>query len=238
MPGETTINSYGTQVPADPYLGTSTTGTVSVIDTANPSASVKSIAVGLHPTALYAKGTHCSWPTPTATPSSVIDTTNDKVVQTIATQPWPSSTVGYEPTSIALTTDGHLLVTLGRANAVAVYRYYGTPQEPVSYLGLLPTDYYPADVATAGNQIVVTNTRGIDARGPELTFNKGAGTVPATGHGTHSTTASLTRFTLPSDQEIAQVHRDGLRPERLGQERRHEGARHEGQRRRGPEAAR
>ena len=33
--------------------------------------------------------------------------------------------------------------------------------------------------------------------------SKGPGTVPATGHGTHSTTASLTRFTLPSDQEIA-----------------------------------
>jgi hypothetical protein len=49
---------------------------------------------------------------------------------------------------------------------------------------------------------VVTNTRGIDARGPALTFSKGQGTIPATGHGTHSTTASLTRFTLPSDRQI------------------------------------
>ena len=29
-----------------------------------------------------------------------------------------------------------------------------------------------------------------------------------TGHDTHSTTASLTRFTLPSDRDIAQVHRE------------------------------
>ena len=57
---------------------------------------------------------------------SVIDTAKDKVVQTIATQPWPSSNVGYEPTGIAMTNDGHLLVTLGRANAVAVYRYAAT----------------------------------------------------------------------------------------------------------------
>ena len=73
----------------------------------------------------------------------------------------------------------------------------------MSYIGLLPTDYYPADVATVGDQIVVTNTRGIDARGPAITTYKGQGTVPVTGHDTHSTTASLTRFTLPSDKDIA-----------------------------------
>ena len=74
-----------------------------------------------------------------------------------------------------MTDDDHLLVTLGRANAVAVYQYDGNPQEPVSYIGLLPTDYYPATVATVGGQIVVTNTRGIDARGPEPLVQQGPG---------------------------------------------------------------
>jgi len=203
QPGDTTINSYGTQVPADPFLGTSTTGTVSVIDIAAPAGPVRSIAVGLHPTALHAAGNALFVANTNSDTVSVVDTTTDRVVQEIATQPWPSSSVGYHPDGIALTRDGHLLVTLGRANAVAVYRYGGTPQEPVGYLGLLPTDYYPADVAAVGQQVVVTNTRGIDARGPALTFNKGTGTVPATGYGTHSTTASLTRFSLPSDQQIA-----------------------------------
>ncbi|HZE48578.1 MAG TPA: phosphoesterase, partial [Jatrophihabitantaceae bacterium] len=201
--GDTTMGSYGTQVPANGYLGSSTTGTVSVIDPANPSAAVGSIAVGLHPTAMYLKSKALFVANTNSDTVSVIDTDTNQVVQTIATQPWPSSNVGYEPDSIALTKDGHLLVSLGRANAVAVYRYYGTPQEPVSYLGLLPTDYYPADVATVGNQVVVTNTRGIDARGPDITTYKGQGTVPVTGHDTHSTTASLTRFTLPSDKAIA-----------------------------------
>jgi hypothetical protein len=73
----------------------------------------------------------------------------------------------------------------------------------VSYIGLLQTDYYPATVATAGGQVVVTNTRGIDARGPDITTYKGQGTVPVIGHDTHSTTASLTRFTLPRDRDIA-----------------------------------
>jgi YVTN family beta-propeller protein len=201
--GDTTMGSYGTQVPADGYLGTSTTGTVSVIDTANPSAAVGSIAVGLHPTAIYESGNALFVANTNSDTVSVIDTTTDQVVQTIETKPWPSSSVGYEPDGIDVTTDGHLLVTLGRANAVAVYRYDGTPKDPVSYIGLLPTDYYPAAVATVGDQIVVTNTRGTDARGPAITTYKGPGTVPVSGHDTHSTTASLTRFTLPSDLDIA-----------------------------------
>ncbi|WP_028808226.1 bifunctional YncE family protein/alkaline phosphatase family protein [Streptomyces canus] len=189
--GETTMNSYGTQVPADPDTGAATTGTVSVIDTADPSAAVRSLDVGLHPTAVYAKK-GAVFVTNTADNSvSVIDTRKDKVVQTIATQPWPEAKVGYEPDAVTLTDDGRLLVTLGRANAVAVYRYK-SPQEPASYIGLLPTDYFPAEVTTVGKQVVVSNTRGIDARRP----------TTASGHGTHDTTSSLTEFTLPSDLVI------------------------------------
>jgi YVTN family beta-propeller protein len=201
--GDTTMDSYGTPVPADGYRGTSTTGTVSVIDTANPSTAVGSIAVGLHPAAMYVKDNALFVANTNSDTVSVIDTTKNEVVQTIETKPWPSSKVGYAPTSIAMTRDGHLLVSLGRANAVAAYQYHGDPQQPVNYIGLLPTDYYPATVATVGDQVVVTNTRGIDARGPELSYNEGPGTVVAVGHGTHSTTGSLTRFTLPSDKGIA-----------------------------------
>jgi YVTN family beta-propeller protein len=221
-PGETTMDSYGSAVPANGYYGTSTTGSVSVIDTSDPSAPVGSIPVGLHPTAMFVQpGPPAAGKKAKKHPAgalfvantfsdtvSVINTKNDKVVQTIATDPWPSSDTGYAPTSIAMSEKNHLLVTLGRANAVAVYQYNGKPQEPVNYIGLLPTDYYPATVATVGRQIVVTNTRGIDARGPNLSFNKGPGTTVAVGHGTHSTTASLTRFTLPRDRDISRVYTD------------------------------
>ncbi|MEU6644526.1 alkaline phosphatase family protein [Saccharomonospora sp. NPDC046836] len=189
-PGEPTINSYHTQVPADQVTAATTTGTVSVIDLANPAATVGSVDVGLHPTAMYAKN-GALFVTNTATNDvSVIDTASDKVVQTISTQPWPEASVGYQPDAVTLTDDGHLLVTLGRANAVAVYRYT-TPLEPVSYVGLLPTDFFPAEIATVGNEVVVSNTRGIDAR-------RSTGAT----HGTHDTTSSLTRFTLPSDGDI------------------------------------
>ena len=189
--GDTTINSYNTQVPASPITGATTTGTVSVIDVANPSAAVTSIAVGLHPTSLFAKNGAVFVTNTASNNVSVIDAARDKVEQTIATQPWPEATVGYEPDAVTLTDDGHLLVTLGRANAVAVYRYT-RPLEPVSYLGLLPTDYFPAEIVANGNDVLISNTRGIDARRP----------TNSAGHGTHDTTSSLQRFKLPDDRAI------------------------------------
>ncbi|SFW92144.1 bifunctional YncE family protein/alkaline phosphatase family protein [Amycolatopsis australiensis] len=190
-PGEPTLNSYNTQVPASQFTGATTSGTVSVIDLANAAATPKSIDVGLHPTAVYV-GKDALFVTNTASNTvSVIDTARDQVVQTIATQPWPEASVGYEPDGVTLTGDGHLLVTLGRANAVAVYRY-SRAQEPVSYVGLLPTDYFPTAITTVGPDVVVSNTRGIDARRP----------TTAAGHGTHDTTSSVQKFRLPDDRAV------------------------------------
>ncbi|MFG3691195.1 bifunctional YncE family protein/alkaline phosphatase family protein [Micromonospora sp. NPDC047740] len=205
QPGEDTIKSYGTNVPADPVLGTSTTGVLSVIDTANAAAPIGQIEVGLHPTDMHLEGSALYVANTNDDTISVVDTTTDKVVQTIETKPWQSSEVGYEPDAIAVY-NGRLLVSLGRANAIAVYKLGESALDPVSYVGLVPTDYYPEDVFSVGDQIVVANRRGIDARGPAITYNQGFGTTPATGHGTHATTASLTRFTLPSDSEIRDTY--------------------------------
>lgn len=204
-PGETTMESYGTDVPANPALGNSTNGTLSVIDTAGTAGEVSSIDVGLHPTAMYLEDGVLYVANTNDDTVSVVDTARDKVVQTITTQPWASSKVGYEPTGMAVK-DGRLLVTLGRANAVAVYKLGASALDPVSYVGLIPTDYYPEDVFPVGDRLVIANRRGVDARGPEITYNQGYGTTSATGHGTHSTTASLTRFALPSDIEIRNTY--------------------------------
>jgi YVTN family beta-propeller protein len=189
--GETTMDSYGTQVPANPVTGSSTTGSVSVIDPSHPAAAVKSIEVGLHPTAVYAQGKTVFVANTNSNTVSIIDTAKNAVVQTVSTQPWPEATVGYEPDGITLTSDGHLLVTLGRANAVAVYKYSG-PKQPAGYVGLLPTGYFPDGITSSGNNVLVANTRGIDAQRP----------TTAAGFGTHDTTGSLTKFPLPSDKTI------------------------------------
>lgn len=199
--GDPTLNSYGTQVVADQTTGATLTGTVSVVDVTDPSAPVRSIDVGLHPTALLVHGNALFVANTGSDSVSVIDTSTDEVKQTIATQPWQGSKVGYAPDALALTPDGHLLVALGRANALAVYGYQ-SPQEPVSYLGLLPTDYYPEEIALVGRKVVVTNLRGIGARGPQRTLSEGPGTDPATGYNTHDSTGTLTSFTLPDDAQL------------------------------------
>jgi len=197
--GDSTLNSYGTQVPASHLTGSSTTGAVSVIDLSNPSATPASIAVGLHPTALaYANGVVFVANTSSDT-VSVIDAKGNHVVQTIGTQPWPEAKVGYEPDAISVTSDGHLLVALGGANAIAAYKFdnardWNSPRDAVNYLGLIPTDYFPVDLGSANGQVVVTNMRGIDAR---------RSTTAA--HGTHDTTSSLTSFTMPGEGVIRQL---------------------------------
>ena len=198
-PGDSTLNSYGTQVPASHLTGSSTTGAVSVIDLSNPSASPASIAVGLHPTALaYANGAVFVANTNSDT-VSVINAKSNQVVQTIGTQPWPEAKVGYEPDAITVTGDGHLLVSLGGANAIATFKFdnardWTSPRDAVNYIGLIPTDYFPAELANVNGQVVVTNMRGIDAR---------RSTTAA--HGTHDTTSSLTSFTMPNDGVIRQL---------------------------------
>ena len=205
QPGETTMDSYGTAVVADGYKGTSTTGTLSVIDPTSPGSDVGAIKVGLHPTALYANGRVLYVANTNDDTVSVLDTVSGHVVQTIATQPWHGSKIGYYPDGFTVQ-HGRLLVSLGRANAVAVYKLGKGALDPVSYVGLVPTDYYPGDLFTVGDKTVVANRRGIDARGQKITSNQGFGTTPATSWGTHGTTASLTRFTLPTDGQIRDTY--------------------------------
>ena len=218
--GDTTMDSYGTQVPANGYLGTSTTGTVSVIDTANPSAAVGSIAVGLHPTAMYVKRQravrrqheqrHRLGHRHDQGPGRADD--RDQAVAVVgrrvrARRHRPDR--GRPPA-------GHARPRERRRRLP----YHGDPQQPVSYIGLLPTDYYPATVATVGDQIVVTNTRGIDARGPAITTYKGQGTVPRERprHAQHHRIADALHASERPGHRAR--HGDGLRAERLGQERR------------------
>jgi hypothetical protein len=102
---------------------------------------------------------------------------------------------------------GTILVSIGRDNALAVYGYSGAGQ-PVRYEGLLPTDFYPVAVAydKAIGKIVITNDKGIGARGPDSTINKGPDTAPApsavTGHNTYGDTGSLTEFTMPDQAAL------------------------------------
>ena len=202
-PGEYTNDSDGTAIVANKVTGAAITGTVSEVDLTTD-RETKEIKVGLEPTAEYlaSDGTLMVANSNDDT-FSLIDTETGTVVQTVNVNPLPGSTVGSYPNAITMPDPTHILVSIGRDNALAVYSYSGVTT-PVAYEGLLPTDFYPVDVTldpTIG-KIVVTNDKGIGARGPESTIRKGPGTAPAPssvrGHNTYDDTGSITEFAMPT----------------------------------------
>ena len=197
--------SDNTPVVADPVTGAGVSGTVSVVDPVAGTVSA-SIKVGLQPTALKVSGPTVFVANSNGDSISVINSRTDKVTQTFNVAPLPGSTVGSNPNAIEMTDGQHLLVSIGRDNALAVYGYNG-PSAPVQYEGLIPTDWYPVNVQVdrATGRIIVTNDKGIGARGPETSINEGPDANVVTGHNTYNDTGSLTRFAVPTEADLADL---------------------------------
>src|SRR5262245_56164995 len=88
-----TNDSSGTPIVASPRSGHSVTGTVSVVDL--PQARViKSIGVGLHPTAMTLDDRRLYVANSNSDTVSVIDTDELRVVRTIAVNPFPGAIFG------------------------------------------------------------------------------------------------------------------------------------------------
>ncbi|HLG92808.1 MAG TPA: hypothetical protein VKY15_07505, partial [Acidimicrobiales bacterium] len=179
VPGDFTNQSYGTPIVASGVTGAATTGTVSEVDLA-AGREVAEIPVGLQPTAeLLAPDGTLMVANSNDDSLSLVDTSTAKVIQTVNVNPLPGSTVGSYPNAIAMPDRYHLLVSIGRDNALALYGYRG-PRVPLRYLGLLPTDFYPVQVSfdQALDKVVVTNDKGIGSRGQQTSVNEGPGTAP------------------------------------------------------------
>jgi YVTN family beta-propeller protein len=231
QPGDTTNYSDGTKVVSDPVTGAASTGTVSVVNLGSEEAEGE-IPVGLQPTALYRDGSALFVANSNDDSVSVVDTKTNQVVQTVSTNPLPGAKVGSYANAISMPDPNHVLVSIGRDNAIAVYGFKGLTKrlpghhrgwhhhhpwppevpvkDPLSYEGLLPTDWYPVDVQSdpALGKIVVTNARGIGDRGPQAKICKGPETSPATecatGFNTYDETGTVTMFDMPSHGELAQ----------------------------------
>jgi YVTN family beta-propeller protein len=206
--GEYTNNSAGTAIVANKVTGAASTGTVSEVSVAT-GKQVKSIKVGLEPSAEYLAPDGTLMVANSNNDSiSLINTQTAAVEQTVNVNPLPGTTVGSNPNAITMPNASTVLVSIGRDNALAVYGYSG-PRTPLRYEGLLPTDFYPvaAQYDPAVGKVVVTNDKGIGARGTAKTIDKGPGTAPGaesvTGPNTYSDTGSVTEFTMPSMAALA-----------------------------------
>ncbi|HEX3615546.1 MAG TPA: alkaline phosphatase family protein [Solirubrobacteraceae bacterium] len=193
--------SDGTPIVSSDVTGAATTGTVSVVNLTS-GHEIKEIPVGLQPTALYQDGSALFVANSNDDSMSVINERTDSVAQTVTTNPVPGATVGSYANAISMSDANTVLVSIGRDNAIAVYRYGGLNQR-LRFEGLLPTDWYPVQVqpdpALGAGKVVVTNDKGIGASGPESSINEGADTSKATGHNTYDDTGSITEFTMPNN---------------------------------------
>jgi YVTN family beta-propeller protein len=209
-PGDTTVDSSGTQVVVDPKTGATTTGTVSVVDLTTNTV-IKTIPVGVQPERMTQSGQYLFVTNSNSDTVSVIDTKSNTVVQTIDIKPYPNAPKGSAPNAVKMLGDNKLLVSLGRDNAVAVYDWNGPTKAP-ELKGLLPTAWFPVDLAidSANQRILVANGDGVGSLGPARTSTIQGITV--TGHSSYAQVGSLSLIPFPSNEDLVkgtkQVYED------------------------------
>lgn len=169
--GDTTNGSYGTDIVANTENGSPSTGTVSEVDPVTGTI-VRTYNVGLEPSALLVHGSDIFVANSNSDTISVLNTSTGEVGQTINANPLPNSPLGSSPNAMTMLDETHLAVSLGTANAVAVYEYKNQTQ-PASFQGLIPTGWYPGTVQfdKVLGQLVVAAQKGIGSLGVPTTPN-------------------------------------------------------------------
>jgi len=157
--------SNGTPVVAEYPTGSTSTGTISVVNLSTGSVT-KSITVGLHPTGMAFWGQNLLVANAYSDSISVINTATNTVTQTINLE-FPikvsGQVVGVGPNSIAVDAVNNIAyVALYNANAVAVLDLTSA-----TVSGLIPVGYAPSSVVldTADGELLVANDKGLGTAG-------------------------------------------------------------------------
>jgi hypothetical protein len=163
------------------------------------------ISVGRHPTALawddaherlYVAGGN-------ADAISIVDTRSNRLVASLAIEPFRERKAGLAPTALALSPDMRtLFVALGGANAVATYDVSGVWAASPAWrlLGLIPTAWYPSslDVSRDGKYLAI---------GALLGVGSGQGTTDGSpgrsGRYVHAVRGSVSVVPVPTPAELA-----------------------------------
>ncbi|GAB3416393.1 bifunctional YncE family protein/alkaline phosphatase family protein [Flindersiella endophytica] len=196
--------SYDSPVVAETTDGRASTGTVSEVDLATNQV-VQTYTVGLDPSSLLAHGTEVLVTNSSDDTVSVIDTTTRQVTQTFNVNPLPGQPYGSSPNALEFLDANHLVVSLGRDNALAVYEYNGAHQA-AGFDGLIPTAWYPGTLHfdNALGKLVIANQYGVGALGADRTVSQGPGTTPATDHHVYSDKGSVQLVAPPTPQQISE----------------------------------
>jgi YVTN family beta-propeller protein len=195
--------SDGTPVVADNVTGSTSTGTVSVVDLSSFKVT-NTIATGLHPTGMAFWGRYLLVANTYSDSISVIDTSSNQVVRTInlglpiSVPGEKKAAYGAAPNSIAVDAAQDIAyVALYDANAVAVVDLNSASGDAV--LGLIPTAYAPSSVVLdrKDRKLIVANDKGIGARN---SFGTSHG---VTSYNTHQDNGTVSIIPLPSVGALA-----------------------------------
>jgi len=200
--------SAGVPVVADSFTGSTSTGTVSVVDLSTFKVT-KTIFTGLHPTSMAFWGKYLLVTNTYSDNISVIDTGVNQVVRTINLGlpiKVPGDTTaayGAGPNSIAVDASQDIAyVALYNANAVAVVDLNSVPRNPV--LGMIPVGYAPSSVVLDKKDgvLLVANDKGIGTKGipPQNSFGSTHG---VTGYNTHQDLGTVSIVPLPNVGSLA-----------------------------------
>ena len=190
------INSAGTEIVADPFVGAAITGTVSVVDLPTMTV-INTISTGLHPTGLAFYGYNLLVANTYSDTISVIDTATNVVARTINLAlpigvPGQGPAYGAGPTSIAVDNKNAVAyVALYNANAIAKVDLSPGAANPV--LGMIPVAYAPSSVVldAANNTLIVANDKGIGTR---LSYECDHGVC---GYNTHQDNGTVSIIPVP-----------------------------------------
>jgi YVTN family beta-propeller protein len=161
--GEKTAKSSGTDTVVD-ERGVAASGTVSGVDL-EKGVEATQIVTGLHPSDLELSEDQRTLYVANANSDSVsvIDTSTQRVVESIVVRPDPALPFGSAPNALTLSKDGtKLFVANGGNNAVAVVAIGNGRAGTLE--GFIPAAWYPGALTSDGRHLYVANVKGLGSR--------------------------------------------------------------------------
>src|ERR1700744_815680 len=196
------VNSAGTEMVADPIVGATITGTVSVVDLASMKVTA-SVSTGLHPTGMAFYGGYLLVANTYSDTISMVDTTTNEVKRTInlglpiKVPGQRKAAYGAAPDSIAVdASTGTAYVALYNANAIAVVDLNASGKN--AHLGMIPVAYAPSSVVLdkADGKLLVANDKGV---GTLYSFETDHG---VTDYNTHQDNGTVSIVPLPNNKTL------------------------------------
>src|SRR3984957_2320781 len=186
------VNSAGTEMVADPVVGATITGTVSVVDLASMKVTA-SVSTGLHPTGMAFYGGYLLVANTYSDTISMVDTTTNEVKRTINLG-LPIKVPGQRKAAYGAAPDS---IAVDESTGIAyVALYNGNGKKAL--MGMIPVAYAPSSVVLdkADSKLLVANDKGV---GTLYSFETDHG---VTDYNTHQDNGTVSIVPLPNNKTL------------------------------------